>query len=164
MRPAGMMDLAILADPTDETDEGFIPVPETPATTARPAPMFPPGRYGRRRDPRRRDRSLYAAGLTVVVLLGALIAIVGYQRYGDPAYQAEVVTYTDITEDQVVITFRVHLPDGKGAVCGVRARSRDGAVVGRAEVPVPAGRGQMTYRLVTNGRPFIGEVVRCRAA
>jgi len=75
-----------------------------------------------------------------------------------------VVSYTGITDDQVVIKFRVRLPDGEGAVCGVRARSRDGAVVGRAEVPVEAGRTEVTYRLATTARPFVGEVTRCRAA
>lgn len=138
-------------------------MPETPATTAPPAPMFPPGRYGHRRAPRRRGRGLYAAGLCAVVVIGVLVAVVGYQRYGDPAYQAEVITYTDITDDQIVITFQVRLPAGESAVCGVRARSRDGEVVGRAEVAVPAGQEQTSHRLATNRRPFIGEVVRCRA-
>jgi len=106
--------------------------------------------------------------VTVFVLVGALVGVLAltvalYLRYGDPAYKAEVVGYTDITDEQIVIRFRVRLPDGEGAVCAVRARSRDGAVVGRAEVPVEAGRSEVTYRLATTGRPFVGEVTRCRA-
>jgi hypothetical protein len=106
--------------------------------------------------------------VTTFVLVGALLAVLAltvalYLRFGDPAYEAQVVTYTDVTDEQIVIKFRVRLPDGAGAVCAVRARSRDGAVVGRAEVPVPAGQTEITYRLATTARPFIGEVTRCRA-
>jgi hypothetical protein len=106
--------------------------------------------------------------VTVFVLVSALVGVLAltvalYLRYGDPAYTAEVVGYTDITDEQIVIKFRVRLPAGEGAVCAVRARSRDGAVVGRAEVPVGAGRSEVTYRLATTGRPFVGEVTRCRA-
>jgi hypothetical protein len=106
--------------------------------------------------------------MTVFILVGVLVAILAltvalYLRFGDPAYRAQVVSYTDVTDEQIVIKFRVRLPDGEGAVCAVRARSRDGAVVGRADVPVPAGRTEVTYRLATTARPFVGEVTRCRA-
>jgi hypothetical protein len=97
-----------------------------------------------------------------MAILALTVAL--YLRYGDPAYGAEVVSYTPITDDRMEIRFRVRLPDGEGATCAVRARSRDGAVVGRAEVPVPAGRTEVTYRLATTGRAFVGEVTRCRAA
>jgi hypothetical protein len=139
-------------------------VPETHATTPPAAPLFPPGRYGRRREPRRRRRAGVALALAAVLLAGFAVAVILYQRYGDPAYRAEVVGYTDITDSQVVLRFRVHLPPGAGAVCAVRARARDGSVVGRAEVPVPAETPEVTYRLATSARPFVGEVVRCRPA
>jgi len=138
-------------------------VPRDATTTPRP-PVFPPGRYGRRREPRRR-RGLPVVLAAAAAAAATLALTVGlYQRFGDPAYEPRVVGYTDITDQQIAIRFRVRLPRGEGAVCAVRARARDGAVVGRAEVPVPAGTTEITYRLATSARPFIGEVARCRPA
>ncbi len=131
------------------------------------APVFPPGRYGRRRE--RRRRPWVAAVLAGVVLVaGALMAYRLYRQYGDPTYQAEVIRYTDIADTQVVIDFQVTVPAGGSAVCAVRARAYDGAEVGRGEVAVRAEPGQTravaSHTLPTRARPFIGEVVRCRAA
>jgi hypothetical protein len=157
-----MMDLAILADATDMNDEDSIEVPRTQATTTPSGPVFPPGRYGRRREPRRHRRGLAALALVAVLAATAALSVALFLRYGDPAYQARVVGYTELSEREMEIRFRVRLPAGEGAVCAVRARGRDGAEVGRAEVPVPAGATEVTYRLVTTGRPFVGEVSRCR--
>jgi hypothetical protein len=159
-----MMDLAILADTTDKNRRGIVPVPQTHARTTPAPPVFPPGRYGRRREPARRRRGAMALALLAVLAVSAALAVRLYQRYGDPAYRADVVAYTEITDSQVLVRFRVHLPAGREAVCAVRARDRAGTVVGRADVPVPAGRGEVTYRLSTTARPFVAEVVRCRAA
>jgi hypothetical protein len=118
-------------------------VTETHATLEPNAPVFPPGRYGRRRAPRRR-RPVLAALLVIAV----------------------VATLTAVSVDQVVVDFRVNLPDGASTVCVLRARDHAGAEVAREEVPVTAARGQrhvtVRHRLVTSARPFIGEVVRCR--
>ena len=139
---------------------------ETHATIPPGAPVFPPGRYGRRRESGRRRPLLTA--LLVIVLVAALTAISVrlYRQYGDPAYDAQVITYTDITDTQVVVDFWVNLPDGGSAVCLLRARDSAGAEVAREEVPVRAVDGQrqvtVRHRLATTGRPFIGEVVRCR--
>lgn len=141
---------------------------ETHATTGTGAPVFPPGRYGRRREPRRRRPWLVALLLAVVIAIGAVLALRLYRQYGDPTYDAQVVRYTDITDTQVLIEFRVTVPAGGDAICVVRARSRDGAEVGKAEVRVDAAPGEtrptIAYRLVTTARPINGEVIRCRAA
>lgn len=140
---------------------------ETHATTGTGEPVFPPGRYGRRREPRRRPW-LVALLLAVVIAVGAVLAVRLYRQYGDPTYDAQVLRYTDITDTQVLIEFRVIVPAGGEAICVVRARSRDGAEVGKAEVLVDAAPGEtrpvVAYRLVTTARPINGEVVRCRAA
>ncbi len=136
---------------------------ETPAGR----PVFPPGRYGRRRDAHRRPWALIA--LAVAVAAGALaFGWSMYTRYGDPTYDATVIRYTDITDAGVRVDFTVRVPPGGAARCALRARSHDGAEVGRTEVAVPGmpGARQLTASQVvtTTARPFIGEVVRCRAA
>ncbi|MGC1212891.1 MAG: DUF4307 domain-containing protein [Micromonospora sp.] len=141
---------------------------ETHATHPPGAPVFPAGRYGRRREPARRRPLVPALLAVLLVAILGLAAMRLYTQYGDPAYDAQVITYTGITDSQVVIDFRVTVPEGGSAVCLLRARSRDGAEVGHEEVTVTArpGERQITaqHRLATEARPFIGEVVRCRAA
>ncbi|GLH98032.1 DUF4307 domain-containing protein [Phytohabitans aurantiacus] len=141
---------------------------ETHPTTTAGAPVFPPGRYGRRREPRRQRRWLVALLVTAVVAAGVGLAIRLYQQYGDPSYNAQVTSYSGISDTGIDLEFRVNVPEGGKALCVLRARSRDGAEVGKAEVQVAASAGDTRpltrYRLATSARPVIGEVVRCRAA
>ncbi|MEW2383173.1 DUF4307 domain-containing protein [Micromonospora sp. NPDC047707] len=139
---------------------------ETHATIPSGAPVFPPGRYGRRREPGRRRpllAGLLALGLAAVL---GLVTVRLYQQYGDPEYDATVITYTGITDTQVLVDFRVTVPPGGSAVCVLRARDRAGAEVAREQVTVTAQPGKrhvtQQHRLVTSGRAFIGEVLRCR--
>ncbi|WP_405116437.1 DUF4307 domain-containing protein [Micromonospora sp. NBC_01405] len=141
---------------------------ETHATITSGAPVFPPGRYGRRREPARRRPALVAL---LAVALAAVLGVAAfgmYGKYGDPDYDAQVITYTDITDSQVVVDFRVTVPPGGSATCTLRARSHNGAELAREEVRVTAlaGESQVTtrHRLTTSARPFIGEVVRCLPA
>ncbi|WP_239127056.1 DUF4307 domain-containing protein [Asanoa siamensis] len=141
---------------------------ETPTSTTPATPVFPPGRYGHRRDARRR-RPWLVAGLAVVTLIvGALVSVRLYKNYGDPAYDAQVVNFTDIADDGLTLRFRVTIPDGGQATCVLRARAKDGATVGTQELPVSDQPGDgataVTHRLVTTAKPFIGEVLRCRPA
>ncbi|NLU79393.1 DUF4307 domain-containing protein [Micromonospora sp. HNM0581] len=140
---------------------------ETHATPGPGAPVFPPGRYGRRRAPQRRRPALAALLAVVAVATLTVVSVRLYRQYGDPAYDAQVISYGDITDDQVVVDFRVNLPDGGSALCVLRARDHAGAEVAREQVPVSAA-GQpyviVRHRLATTARPFIGEVVRCRPA
>ena len=138
---------------------------ETHAPTTPAAPVFPPGRYGRRREPGRRRPWLVAALAVVTLVAGAAVAVRLYRNYGDPAYDAQVVTYTDITDSGITVVFRASVPEGGRAVCVLRARSRDGAEVGREEVTVPDTPGdgptQVSHLLATSAKPLIGEVIRC---
>ncbi|NJP35742.1 DUF4307 domain-containing protein [Micromonospora thermarum] len=139
---------------------------ETHATIRSGAPVFPPGRYGRRREPGRRRPVL--AGLLALALAAVLglVTVRLYQQYGDPEYDATVITYTGITDTQVLVDFRVTVPPGGSAVCVLRARDRAGAEVAREQVTVTARPGERhvttQHRLATSGRAFIGEVLRCR--
>jgi Domain of unknown function (DUF4307) len=129
--------------------------------TDTPAPTFPAGRYGRRREPRRNTRGPVLL-LAVGSLVGLLLAVVLYQRYGAPDYRPQVVNF-QTAGDHVTMRFQVHKPSGDPVTCHVRARDRDGVEVGAADVAVPAGKTvTVTYTLATSGPPVSAEVPVCR--
>ena len=135
---------------------------ETRATT----PVFPPGRYGRRRDGRR--RLLLPAVLAVLVGITAVFLVVRlYGQYGDPDYDAQIVGWSDVTDRQLTIRFTVRVPAGGSATCGLRARDYAGAEVGRRTVTVAAPGSATSVEasevVATTARAAVGEVVRCAA-
>jgi hypothetical protein len=142
---------------------GEVPlVSETRAT----APVFPPGRYGRRRDGRR--RLLLPALLAVLVGVAAVFLVVRlYGQYGDPNYDSQIVSWTDVTDRQLTVKFKVRVPEGGSATCGLRARDYNGAEVGRVTVTVTAAPAATTIDasepVPTSARAAVGEVVRCAA-
>ncbi len=102
----------------------------------------------------------------MVVVVGTLIAVSLYERYGaGRPYDATVLRFYDVTDSQVVVEFTVVVPEGETAICAVRARSADGAEVGREQVRVVPQPGdthpRVTHRLPTKERPVTGEVQRC---
>ncbi|HET8683178.1 MAG TPA: DUF4307 domain-containing protein [Micromonosporaceae bacterium] len=131
------------------------------------APIFPPGRYGRRRRARRTPA--WVVGVLVAAVVAAALGVAWrlYQQYGDPVYDVSVTRFDEITETGVTVEFAVNVPPGGGATCVVRARAYSGAQVGQTELTVTAEPGQRRvvtrYRLATSARPFTGEVPRCRA-
>ncbi|MDI1460445.1 DUF4307 domain-containing protein [Catellatospora sp. KI3] len=140
----------------------------TPTGTTGERAPWPAGRYGRRRERRSMPR-------TAVVALAAVTAVamsaVGWQlfrAYGDGDYSASVTRFTDMADDQVVITILVRMPADGTATCTLRARNAAGVQVGIEDVTVSPGpdpaRTQVTHRLVTSGRPVTGEVKGCRPA
>jgi hypothetical protein len=138
-------------------------VSETRTTT----PVFPPGRYGRRRDGRR--RWLLPAVLAVLVGIAAVFLVVRlYDRYGDPDYEAQIVSWSDVTDQQLTIHFTVRVPAGGSAKCGLRALDYGRAEVGRHTVIVTAAgsatRIEASEVVPTTARAAAGEVVRCAAA
>ena len=62
--------------------------------------MFPPGRYGRRREPRRHGRLLTALVMIAVVAAGAALAVRLYSSTAIPAYDPQVLSYTGITDSR----------------------------------------------------------------
>jgi hypothetical protein len=143
-------------------------VPETHTTTPAQPIVFPAGRYGRRRANRATPRWMVTIA---AVLVGAGATVMGYnlyQAYGQGDYDASVTSFTDVTDNQIVVTFQVRLPEGRSAHCVVRARDVTGAETGREEVLVKPGPkpGQTvaSHRLSTRSRPVTGEVQGCRPA
>jgi Domain of unknown function (DUF4307) len=136
-------------------------VTETYAT-----PVFPAGRYGRRRNPRPGRRLLRAALFGLVIAVGVVVALQLTRQYGaGRPYDPAVQRFYDVTDRQVVVEFTVRIPEGEAGICVVRARGADGAEVGREEVRVdpPPGivRPTLVHRLATTARPVTGEVQRC---
>jgi hypothetical protein len=143
-------------------------VTETRATPVPQPPVFPAGRYGRRRETRPASRVRTAAIALVVAIVGGGIALQLFNAYGDGDYSASVTGFTDITDKQVVITFMVRMPENATALCVLRARDTTGAEAGREEITVNAGpdpsRTMVTHRLVTRNQPVTAEVPGCRPA
>lgn len=141
---------------------------ETHATTAQPAVVFPPGRYGRRREPRRTPRWLTAVLVALVLIAGLAMAFRLYQQYGDRTYRPDGSRVTDIRDGEATIEFAVTLPAGGSAVCTVRALADSGEEVGRERVEVRAEPGQtrveVVHRLATSARPRVVEVPGCGPA
>ena len=130
-------------------------------------PVFPPGRYGRRRDGRRRLGLPVAFGVAVLVV-SVLFAVRLYGQYGDPDYDPRIIGWTGVTDTRVTIDFTVRVPPGAAATCVLRARAYDGSELGRREVTVRAAPGATTVRAAevvpTRGRTAVGDVVRCKPA
>jgi uncharacterized protein (DUF58 family) len=129
------------------------------------APVFPPGRYGRRRAPRRARRWLPFA-LAALVVLGALALVARlYGQYGNSPYDPRITATEQISDSSVTVTLTVRKRTNDPALCRVQARDRSGAEVGYAEVPVgPGGTATVRYRLATTARPYAVDVLGCRAA
>jgi Domain of unknown function (DUF4307) len=156
------MDSAILADPDDNKRTRGPQVSETRATTS----VYPPGRYGRRRQPGRRWSLplVLAAIVCGVVALGVSWAY--YQKFGQTDYSPEIVGWNEPTDAQMVIKFRVRVPAGETASCMLRARDYQGYEVGTRAVQVPARAGggevEVTESVPTTARGSVGDVMSCQ--
>ncbi|HEU0240631.1 MAG TPA: DUF4307 domain-containing protein [Micromonosporaceae bacterium] len=137
--------------------------PTPGSATPRDGVVFPPGRYGRRREPVRR-RWVLPLALVAVIALTGLVALKLYTQYGTQQFSPTVLSLTNVTNSTVTVTFRVAKPEGP-AVCTINAEARDGTILGTSDVPVPAGSVvTVTHTVTTSGRPYIAEVPACRAA
>ncbi|MEU8815023.1 DUF4307 domain-containing protein [Actinoplanes sp. NPDC048796] len=131
------------------------------------APVFPPGRYGRRRSGRRR---LVLPILVLVVVLAAslVLSLKLYQRFGQTDYDAQIVGWSEPTDKEMVIEFKVRVPAGGAASCTLRARDYDGFEVGRRTVVVRPEPGETAIdakeTVTTTARGSVGDVLGCDPA
>jgi len=157
------MDSAILADTPDKKRTEGRQVSETHTTN----PVFPPGRYGHRREGRRRP-VVPIIILVVVLAASVLVSVKLYQRYGQTDYQAQIVGWQQ-TDTTMTIKFTVQVPAGQPAECVLRARDYGGNEVGRRTVVVkPADRSATSIEadetVATTKRGYVGDVVGCQPA
>ncbi|MEU5691597.1 DUF4307 domain-containing protein [Actinosynnema sp. NPDC020468] len=123
---------------------------------------LPEGRYGkpRRPLPRWARWSLPVVG----VLVGALVAWIGYRNLGTQPVEAKQTAFRVLDAGTVEITFEVvrETPE-KPVVCIVRARADDGDETGRREVLVPGSRDTVRPKTVlkTSRTAVTGEVFGC---
>ncbi len=127
--------------------------------------MFPPGRYGRRREPRRRRPWVnWTVGVLVVAIMG-LITLKLYDQYGRDEFSPTVLQYTNVTDTSITVKFQVDKSSGRAAVCTLDAYAVDGSIIGTAQVPVPTGTEvTVTYTLPTTGKARTADVATCQPA
>jgi hypothetical protein len=101
----------------------------------------------------------------VIVAAGVALAFVGYQRLGTAEVKGELGGYKLLGADTVEITISVTREDpSRPAVCIVRARSVDGAEIGRREVLVPpsiADTVVVSTIVKATRQPVVGDVYGC---
>ena len=157
------MDSPILADTTDKKRTRGRQVSETRTTN----PVFPPGRYGHRREGRRRP-VVPIIILAIVIAASALVSVKLYQRYGQTDYQAQIVGWQP-TDTTMLIKFTVQVPAGRSAECVLRARDYGGYEVGRRTVVVKPDDADATSikaeePVTTSRRGSVGDVLSCQPA
>lgn len=162
------MDSAILADGTDKKRTRGRHVSETRATTAaEAAPVFPPGRYGHRREGRRRP-VVPLIILAVVIAASLAVTVKLYQQFGQTAYQAQIVGWDPPTDSRIVIHFTVTVPAGAPAKCALQARDYGGNDVGHRDAVVrPVGDAttiDAREAVTTTAKASAGYVLGCQAA
>lgn len=104
--------------------------------------------------------------LTVLVLvLGVVVAVLGYQRLGTSEVKGELAAYRLVDDRTVEVTVTVTRPDpSQPVVCVIRARSRDGSETGRRELlvaPSDQTTVQVTGLVRTTRTAVVGDVYGC---
>lgn len=119
-------------------------------------------RYGKR--PKRLSRRGYWIAGAVALVLGGVVAWVGYTNFGTAPIETQATSWANLPDNQMKLTFDVtrDTPE-RAAVCIVRARVLDGTEGGRKEVYIPPGNGTvtMTTIITSSGEPVTADVFGC---
>ncbi|GED97179.1 DUF4307 domain-containing protein [Gordonia crocea] len=128
------------------------------------------GRYGPRAtyptELSNRSRRKWFLGLTGLVLaVGVVLAIIGFQKFGSPDVAGEGTGFFITGPTTVDVQFTVSRADpSKPVSCVLKARAKDGSEVGRREVLIPGGQAPrvgVRTTVHTSDRPVVGEVFGC---
>src|ERR1700757_2301027 len=125
----------------------------------------PQPRYGRRQLPRPSGRRVIVALAVLGVIVGAVVAVIGYQRLGRNDIEGTLAGYRLIDPQTVAVTISVRRSDPSRPVdCIVRVRAKDGSETGRREVLVPPASDatvQVTTIVKSSKPPAMGDVYGC---
>lgn len=125
----------------------------------------PAARYGQQRLSRQSRRRVAVILSLVVVTAGIALALVAFQRLGTGAVKGELGGYELIDDHTTQVTVSVTRDDpSRPVVCIIRARSIDGAEIGRRELLVPPSSQttvQVTTVVKSSRPPVVGDVYGC---
>jgi hypothetical protein len=125
----------------------------------------PVARYGQQRLSRRSRRRLAVVLFVVIVAAGVALALVAFQRLGTGEVKGELGGYELIDGQTARVTISVTRKDpSRPVVCIIRARSIDGAEIGRRELLVPPSTQatvQVTAVVKSSRPPVVGDVYGC---
>jgi hypothetical protein len=127
--------------------------------------LRPEARYGRSRLSRVSQRRVVIALAMLVVAVGLVVALVGYQRLGTSDVAGSLAGYQVIDNETASVTISVTRSDPSRPVdCIVRVRSEDGSETGRREVLVPASDQatvQVTTTVKSSKPPVMADIYGC---
>jgi Domain of unknown function (DUF4307) len=127
--------------------------------------LRPEARYGRSRLSRVSRRRVVIALAMLVVAVGLVVAVMGYQRLGNSDVAGSLAGYQVIDNETASVTISVTRSDPSRPVdCIVRVRSKDGSETGRREVLVPASDQatvQVTTTVKSSKPPVMADVYGC---
>lgn len=139
--------------------------PERSGAAARPGSGSVGDRYGR--TPTRRRWMLPVLSVGVIVL-GLVIAFIGYKQFGPKDIDPEQLGYTVVNDSTIEAHFKVtRTHPEKAAFCFVRAMDTDGNEVGRREVLIaPSTSGTVELKTIVRSvaRPAATDVYGCGGA
>lgn len=132
------------------------------APARRPGERLLADRYGKR--VRRTPRRVYWIAGACAILLGGLVAWIGYVNLGSAPIETEQVAFENLPHNEMRFSFTVSrdAPD-RPVVCVVRTRVRSGEEGGRREVLVPPGPAttQVTTIIKSGAEPVTADVFGC---
>jgi hypothetical protein len=119
-------------------------------------------RYGTR--PRPTSRRTYLLLGAFAILLGSVVAWLGYVNLGTAPIETQQTRFENLPDNAMRFTFEISRDEpSRPAVCIVRVRVLDGSEGGRKEVLVPPGAASMQVTTVIRSteEPVTANVFGC---
>jgi hypothetical protein len=128
--------------------------------------QLPESRYGRAAE-QRTDRRLKVLGAVLGTGLIGLVVWFGWSYVGGQKISAELIKFSVVSDSEVQVHLEIRKDADATGSCTVRSRSRDGAEVGRLQVPVErAGESRIdqVVKIRTTARGTTAELAGCTAS